>query len=231
MKQALPPGPSLQMTFLGVPTFVNWTLPFFGATIAYLPAKHGGGSPLANYLVVFFCLAALLILHELGHALVAKACSLKVRAIVFSAYGGCCISDSPSRLSHAALLAAGGLIAQLLVLIVVSGLLLVWGSSESVVVNAAVFALVPINALFMLVNIAPFHGSDGAVLLNTAKRRSRRADVGAGDRVRASAVPRIAPPEVGARSRNSLHPIADIQPPASHPHDTSVPPSTSSMPR
>jgi Zn-dependent protease len=170
VKQALPPGPNLQITVLGVPTFINWTLPFFGATIAYLPAKHGAGSPLANYLVVLSCLVALLVLHELGHALVAKACSLKVRAIIFSAYGGCCISDSPSRLSHAALLAAGGLIAQLVVLIVVVGVLLVVGSSESVVVNGAVFALVPINALYMLVNIAPFRGSDGAVLLSIAKR-------------------------------------------------------------
>jgi Zn-dependent protease len=170
MNHVRPPGPSLRIVVLGVPTYVNWSLPFLGAAIAYVPAKYAGGSSVANYLAVFFCLVVLLVLHELGHAAMAKACSLKVRAIVLSGYGGCCISDSPTRLSHAALLAAGGLLAQLLVLVAVISVLLVEGSSGSVVINSAVFALVGVNILYMLVNIAPFQGSDGARLLAIAKQ-------------------------------------------------------------
>ncbi|APW36233.1 hypothetical protein RD110_02575 [Rhodoferax koreense] len=158
------------MVIRGVPIYVNWSLPFLGAAIAYLPAKHAGGSGVANYLAVLLCLVTLLVLHEVGHAVVARICSLKVHAIVLSGYGGCCISDVPRRLSHAAFLAAGGLLAQLLVLVITIGFLLVDGSSQSIVVNSAVFALIGVNIVYMLVNLAPFQGSDGARLLVIAKQ-------------------------------------------------------------
>ena len=79
-------------------------------------------------------------------------------------------AESSVACCHAALLATGGLLAQLLVLIAVIGVLLVEGSSGNIVVNSAVFALVGVNILYMLVNIAPFQGSDGARLLTIAKQ-------------------------------------------------------------
>jgi Zn-dependent protease len=171
MNHIRPSGPSLRFEAFGVPINVNWSLPLLGATIAYIPARHADGSSVANYLAVFFCLLALLVLHELGHALAAKVCSLKVRAIILSGYGGCCIADAPTRLSHAALFASGGLLAQLLVLAATLGVLLASGASPSnAVVNSAVFTLVGVNIFFMLANLAPYRGSDGAQLLAVTKR-------------------------------------------------------------
>lgn len=178
MKQLYPPGPSLRFEVRGVEIYVNWSLPFLGAAIAYLPAKHAAGSPVANYLVALISLIGLVVLHELGHACAAKICSMRVHAIVLSGYGGCCVAEVSNRLSHAAIFAAGGLIAQLLVLGLTLGFLQFYGTSSHHAINSAVFVLVGANILYMLVNIAPIQGSDGAKLLDIAKKaialRSRR---------------------------------------------------------
>ena len=173
MKHLRPPGPSLRFSVRGVQIYVNWSLPFLGAAIAYLPAKHGLGSAVANYLAALLCLVALVVLHELGHVIAATACSMRVHAIVLSGYGGCCIADIPSRPLQAALVAAGGLLAQLLLLAIALGYLLVKGSSSNHVVNIVFFVFVGANILYMLMNIAPFKGSDGARLLALAKQALR----------------------------------------------------------
>lgn len=170
MKQLYPPGPSLRFNLRGVQIHVNWTLPFLGAAIAYLPAKHAAGSSVANYLAALLSLIGLVVLHELGHAVAARICSMRVHAIVLSGYGGCCVAEAQSRLSHAALFAAGGLLAQLLVLGLTVGFLQVYGSSSNHVINSAVFVLVGANILYMLVNLSPIQGSDGASLLAIAKQ-------------------------------------------------------------
>jgi len=170
MKQLYPPGPNLRFELSGVQIYVNWSLPFLGAGIAYLPAKHAAGSPIANYLAALISLIGLVVLHELGHAVAARACSMRVRAIVLSGYGGCCVSDIPSRLSQAALVAAGGLLAQVILLGLTICFLQINGSSSNHAVNSAVFVLVGANIIYMLVNIAPFQGSDGAHLLAIAKQ-------------------------------------------------------------
>ena len=170
MKQLFPPGPNLRFSARGVQIYVNWSLPFLGAAIAYLPAKHGGGSAVANYLAALLCLISLVVFHELGHAIAARACSMRVHAIVLSGYGGCCIADIPRSPSRAALVAAGGLLAQLLLLALAIGYLQVNGSSSNHAVNSALFVLIGANILYMLVNLAPLRGSDGARLLALAKQ-------------------------------------------------------------
>lgn len=171
MKQLDPPGPSLRFDIRSVQVSLNWSLPFLGATIAYVPAKHAAGSPVANYLAAFLCTVAIVVLHELGHAVAARACSARVHAIVLSGYGGCCVTDAPRSLPQAALVAAGGLLAQLLLLVLTLGYLLVRGAPpSSPAANAALFVLVGANALYMLVNLAPIQGSDGALLLKIARQ-------------------------------------------------------------
>lgn len=170
MKQLYPPGPCLRFDVRGVQIYVNWSLPFLGAAIAYFPAMHSDGSVVASYFTALLCLIALVVLHELGHAVAARACSMRVHAIVLSGYGGCCIVDIPNQRSQAALVFAGGLLAQLLVLVLTIGYLQVYGPSSSRVANSAVFVLVGINIIFMLVNLAPTQGSDGSRLLSIAKQ-------------------------------------------------------------
>jgi Zn-dependent protease len=170
MKHLHPPGPSLRFSVRGVQIHVNWSLPFLGAGIAYLPATHSAGSALANYLAAFLCLLLLVVLHEVGHALAAWACSMRVHAIVLSGYGGCCVADIPDRPLQAALFAAGGLLVQLLVAVLAIWYLLGHGSPSSHAVNSALFVLIGANALYMLMNLAPFQGSDGARLLAIARQ-------------------------------------------------------------
>lgn len=178
MKQLYPPGPSLKFDLRGVQIYVNWSLPFLSATIAYLPAKHAAGSSVANYLAALLSLIGLVVLHELGHVVAARICSMRVHATVLSGYGGCCVAEMSSRLSQAALFAVGGLLAQLLVLGLTVGFLQVYGSSSNHAINSAVFVLVGANVLYMLVNLAPLQGNDGARLLAIAKEaiagRSKR---------------------------------------------------------
>lgn len=170
MKHLSPPGPSLRFSVRGVQIHVNWSLPFLGATIAYLPAKHGAGSAVANYLVAFFCLVSLVALHELGHAIAAKMCSMRVHAIVLSGYGGCCVADIPSRRSQAAFIFAGGLLTQLLLFAVAAGYLQANGTTSNPLVNAVLFVFIGANTLYMLINLAPFKGTDGAHLLAIARQ-------------------------------------------------------------
>jgi len=170
MKHLYPPGPNLRFDVSGVQIYVNWTLPLLGAGIAHLPARHAAGSPIANYLAALISLIGLVVLHEMGHAVAARICSMRVRAIILSGYGGCCVSEIPSRLSQAAFVAAGGLLAQLIILVLTICVLQVNGSSSNHAVNSAVFVLIGANALYMLVNIAPIQGSDGALLLSIAKQ-------------------------------------------------------------
>lgn len=170
MKLLYPPGPSLRFSVRGVQIHVNWSLPFLGAAIAYLPAKHGMGSAVANYLIALLCLISLVVLHELGHAIAALACSQRVHAIVLSGYGGCCVADLPSRRTQAALIFAGGLLTQLLLLAIATGYLQANGSSSNPLVNTALFVFIWANTLYMLMNLAPFKGSDGAHLLTLARQ-------------------------------------------------------------
>ena len=170
MRQLHPLGPSFRFSVRGVQIYVNWSLPFLGASIAYIPATQAGGSGLANYLAAFLCVVLLVVLHELGHAIAARACSMQVHAIVLSGYGGCCVADIPSRPLHAALFAAGGLLVQLLVAVLAIGYLQVHGSSSSHAINSAFFILIGANVLYMLTNLAPFQGSDGARLLAIARQ-------------------------------------------------------------
>jgi Zn-dependent protease len=178
MNPRLPSGANLRFAAFGVPVYVNWTLPFFGAGIACLPARHSGSAGALAYLVAFISLVALLVFHEIGHAIAAKACSRRVLVIVLSGYGGFVAFDPPTRLSHAALIAASGVIAQFIVLAAVVVLLVVGGVSKSPILNSAVFCLVGANALLIFLNLAPVGGSDGARLVAIAKqalsrRRSR----------------------------------------------------------
>jgi len=177
MNPRIPSGPNLRFAAFGASIYVNWTLPFFGAGVALLPARHSGAPGVTAYFAAFSSLVALLVLHELGHAVAVKACSRQVRAIVFSGYGGFVVFDPPSRLLHAAAIAAGGVIAQLAILVAAVLLQVFWGTSNSPVVNSAVFCLVGVNTLYILWNLAPFGASDGARLVAIARQAlfSRRS--------------------------------------------------------
>jgi Zn-dependent protease len=169
MNPRVPSGPNLQFSAFGASIYVNWTLPFFGAGVAYLPAVHSGAPGVAAYFAAFVSLVSLLVFHELGHAVAARACSRQVRAIVLSGYGGFVVFDPPSRLLHAAVIVAGGVIAQLVMLVAAVLVLVVWGTSSSPIVNSVVFCLVGVNALYILWNLAPIGGSDGARLVAIAR--------------------------------------------------------------
>jgi Zn-dependent protease len=80
------------------------------------------------------------------------------------------VADIPDRPLQAALFAAGGLLVQLLVAVLAIGYLLGHGSPSSHAVNSALFVLIGANALYMLMNLAPFQGSDGARLLAIARQ-------------------------------------------------------------
>lgn len=111
----------------------------------------------------------LILLHELGHAFVAKAASLKVHAVLVTAAGGWCFADDPHSFGTRLMFYAGGIIAQILALLITVILLALFDSPDSVVLNCFALVFTIVNVILIVINIVPTEGTDGQKIWNLLK--------------------------------------------------------------
>lgn len=135
----------------GAPVRVHWSAPvgaFFFGQLRFVP----------GFWVAF---VGLILAHEIGHALMVAAFGARVRGIDVTGLGGECRYDGNVSPMQRALIAWGGVLAQLAVLIVAGTLLVVFGSPESQFVAEVAQACTLYNLTLMAINLLPFRSLDG----------------------------------------------------------------------
>lgn len=138
---------------------VHWTLLFiipFGWAFA---SSVTSGSLLAGSLLV------LIAAHEVGHAVVARFCGLRVRGFEFNILHGKCLIDAPEYEIELALVSWGGVIAQALLLLLFLPLYFlndVLPRSMITFLAPAAAVFVVVNAFYIVVNLWPKAPLDGA---------------------------------------------------------------------
>ena len=165
------PAPRRLMALLGVPIFVDPSYLFGGALFGVMSNDDLAG--FAGYCVGF---AALVAIHEIGHAVGARAVGLRVHGIHLSGIGGACMVTLPRRTRDAWLIYSAGLFAQVLVLASTLAANALLGPPASGFGTALVTTFTWVNAMLFLVNLLPGRTSrgtptDGSVLWGLFKHR------------------------------------------------------------
>ncbi len=136
----------------GAPIRVHWTL-LLGALVwsrfEIVPAFWLG-------------FALLILIHELGHALLVVRYRLGLSEIAIHGAGGYCRHDESGSRFQEALVAWGGVLAQLALYAVVQLALLIFGPPTSRHVGLVVYVFTDINLWIAALNLIPFEPLDGA---------------------------------------------------------------------
>ena len=137
--------------FRGAPIRLHWSIPF-GALV------FGRFQIIPGFWLGFFFLV---LIHELGHAMVVRACGLRVNGIDIHGLGGQCRYDGhPSQL-RIALIAWGGVWAQLVLFTAVS-LVLLFVQPKSAFAAQLIYAFTDANLYLAALNLLPIRPLDGA---------------------------------------------------------------------
>ena len=104
----------------------------------------------------------LVLLHEMGHALLVMRYRLRVSSIDLHAYGGVCRWSGQASEWERTVIAWGGVIAQAAVLAVTMGTIAVVGLPRTMFARELVEVFTRTNLWLMLINLAPFPPLDGA---------------------------------------------------------------------
>ena len=156
--------------FRGAPIRVHWTLPL--GALAWSRFKFAPAMWLA--------FAALILIHELGHALIVARFRLGLSEIALHGAGGYCRHErSGSRFEESAI-AWGGVLAQLTLFIGVKFVELGLGPPSSLITAQAFYVFTSANLLLIAINLIPIEPLDGAkawpmvgMLLARARRRQK----------------------------------------------------------
>ena len=146
--------------FRGAPVFVHWSV-----VLAY-PVAWTVDRSVANALVAATLWLALMLAHELGHAIVARRLGLRVAQIRINPAHGACVVEQPPTETAAIALAWGGVAAQAVVLYaagIVNGVLRLSLDSTPQLLRIALCILIPVNLWIIFANLLPIPSLDGAV--------------------------------------------------------------------
>ncbi|ANH68538.1 hypothetical protein [Mitsuaria sp. 7] len=174
MDQPPQDGPYLTFRVMGLPFFLHWTLPALGSAIGLVLMMATGGPSLPIFFWCSLTCIVLVLIHELGHAAAAKAMSLEVHGIVLAGAGGWCMASEPRSITSAVIVYAGGILAQILVLLLVGVSLWIFGPPDYLPLNCAVIVLTLGNVLLLLSALIPRGQNDGAIIVMLL-REARRA--------------------------------------------------------
>jgi Zn-dependent protease len=160
-------GYIVRFSIRDVPIHIHWTFPIGGVFIAFFL----GNPTLVRSLLLVAAYTIMIIVHELGHAMAAKIYSSKVHCILVTGSGGWCFAEEPKSFSSRMVFYAGGIMAQLLLLLVVTFYVAVFGSPESRILSPFVFVFTLVNAFIIVVNLIPAGKNDGMRLLAALKEK------------------------------------------------------------
>ncbi len=155
MITGIPKKPTFHIA--GIPVFVGGS----AWLISLVWAVHGAWSGSPYGLIDGLFLFAIMLIHELGHAVVSRRLNLAVHRIELHAFHGLCVHDagSPKKL---AIVAWGGVLAQTLVGVPVALFALLWPWSVSPLVSVFLEAFGWTNFMIIALNLIPVPPLDGA---------------------------------------------------------------------
>ena len=144
----------------GAPIRVHWTL-LLGALI-WSRVWSDFWSRLPSLPAYWLAFALLILIHELGHALLVVRYGLGLSEIAVHGAGGYCRHEQSGSRFQEAMVAWGGVLAQLTLYAVVQLALLVFGPPTSTHVANVVYVFTDINLWIAALNLIPFEPLDGA---------------------------------------------------------------------
>jgi Zn-dependent protease len=195
----------------GVALLVHWSLPV-GALLA-------GGLDFRPLTWAVF--VVLVLIHDAGHALMARWTGNRVLAWELSGFGGVCRWRGNSTPAKRALIAWGGILAQALVALVTWVSTLVFGDPTAPIAQSIVHDLIETNLWVMALNLLPIPPLDGATawglfghLGDSWRRAERRVLTSAQDWARARREARETGPGASpiTRARRSVKPSVSVRP-------------------
>jgi len=146
--------------FGGAPVTLHWTLLLFFIFAGAATRSIVGG------LVAFAAMLILLLMHELGHAVVARWLGLRVIAIRLYGFHGICVHTFPETEGASVAVAWGGVLAQIVlfaVVVTIAKILSSMAGGIPWVLDPAFFVWAPLNLLVIFTNLLPITPLDGAV--------------------------------------------------------------------
>jgi Zn-dependent protease len=143
---------------LGAPLYVHWSV----FAVVLLLALVSLRSPIYAAISIASYLAVIVI-HETGHAWVARRLGYHVGAIRIGFVHGECEIDAPQSEFDHVLFAWGGVLAQLAVAVPILIAARLSGEPDFGYAGPVVAFLGPINLMIALVNLAPAPGLDGHI--------------------------------------------------------------------
>jgi Zn-dependent protease len=136
----------------GVPIRIHWSTPLTAFVLG-----AGGWAP-----VFWIGYALVVLVHEIGHAVMVRRVGGTLDSIDVTGWGGRCVwSGDPTRFEDA-LVAAGGVLAQAILFAIVALLFLALGRPQNTFVIELVQAVVGVNLVLALLNLIPLEPLDGA---------------------------------------------------------------------
>lgn len=112
--------------------------------------------------VLWFSFLVIIVVHELGHAAAVKSSGFSVSGIDVTGLGGQCRWRGRGSDLERAWIAWGGVLAQLLLLVVTLIVRAIWGPPQSRAALLASEAFIDINLWIAALNLVPFAPLDGA---------------------------------------------------------------------
>jgi Zn-dependent protease len=149
----------------GAPVRLHWTLPLGALVLGqfkFVPAFW-----LAFVLLIF--------IHEMGHAVIVNLCRQRVVAIDIHGMGGLCHWSGAVTPMQRALIAWGGVFAQVALLIATQVALLVLGPPATAFQHGIVSGFVSTNIFLIAINLIPVPPLDGAEAWRLVPLLYRRA--------------------------------------------------------
>ena len=143
----------------GVPISLHWTV-LIGIPWFYYETRS-----LVSTAIAFVAFSFLMLVHELGHAAVARWRGVEVDGIrLFLIHGTCSLSEEPYYELDDVLIAWGGIAAQFVVLVIAFGadlLLPTLSPLAHALAKPLLLILIEINLFIMVVNLIPVAPFDG----------------------------------------------------------------------
>jgi len=162
------------VTVFGAPVFVHWTVFVMIGVLAFMLLA------IPIYAALFIaCYLAMLFVHELGHAIVARHLGYRVYRIRLTFWHGECETQTPETEWEHALIAWGGAAFQLVVALPPVLIMLLLGARDWSYWTPVIVILGYLNVVVAILNLLPGDETDGnlawrVVPIYLETRRSRR---------------------------------------------------------
>jgi Zn-dependent protease len=157
----------------GLPIVFHWSFPLIGLGIGLaVGSLFFTTSPVLAVQAFIWTTASVVVLviaHELGHALAARAFLMRVNAIVIANVSGVCFMDAFPSARAALIVSASGILAQITLFVLTLVLLSVFGAPTTLPLKCVVIVFTGGNVLIMLFNLLPYGARDGALMIQALR--------------------------------------------------------------